>query len=149
MLYVSLNLPKILSVSKLLNGNNIIIKFSSDACFLNDKVNRILLAQGIAKDVMYKLLLLKEFISLFDMQVFQPSSIVSVLSFNKDISFVENTNNVLSFNFKSKSLISFHTSNSISTNLLHNQLGHLSKHIMQTILRNKCLSFVNVNNSSF
>lgn len=83
------------------------------------------------------------------MQDFQPSSIVSVLSFNKDISFVENTNNVLSFNFKSKSLISFHTSNSISTNLLHNELGHLSQHVMQTILKNKCLSFVNVNNSSF
>lgn len=149
MLYVFLNLPKILSIFTLLNGNNIIIKLSSDACFLNDKVNIILLAQGIAKDVMYKLLLLKEFISLVDMQDFQPSFIVLVLSFNKDISFVENTNNVLSFNFKSKSLISFHISNSISTNLLHNQLGHLSKHVMQTILRNKCLFFVNVNNSSF
>lgn len=49
----------------------------------------------------------------------------------------------------SVSLISFHTSSPISINLLHKRLGHPSKHAMQTILKTKCLPYVNINKHSF
>ncbi|KAH9740738.1 retrovirus-related pol polyprotein from transposon RE2 [Citrus sinensis] len=52
--------PKItknlISVSKLLANNNITIEFISDACFVKDKVKGTLLAQGIAKGGLNKLL---------------------------------------------------------------------------------------------
>ena len=53
----------LISVSKLLTNNNVIIKFSYEFCFANDKVKGTLLAQGIAKEGLYKLLPQDDFFS--------------------------------------------------------------------------------------
>lgn len=88
--------------------------------------------------------------SFSDMQVFKPSYMVLVLSFNKDIISVKNSSGVLPINTEFMSPIGFHTSGNVSANLLRIRLGHSSKHVIQIVLRKKkCLSYVNVNNQSF
>mgnify|MGYP006953309122 CR=1 FL=1 len=70
----------LISISKLLSDSNITIEFTSDACFLKDKVNGTLLAQGIVEGGLYKLLSYEESFLPFDTKVIQPSSMVSVFS---------------------------------------------------------------------
>lgn len=96
-------ITNLISVSKLLTDDNIVIEFSSDACFLKDKVKGTLLAQGIAQDGLYKLLLKEDFISSHHVSTFQSNSIVAVLNFNKNLSPVKTSNNGLSFKSESES----------------------------------------------
>lgn len=57
---------------------------------------------------------------------------VSVLSLNKHVSSVHH-----SLNSKSVSPMNFYTLGSISIILLHNRLGHPSKHVIHIMLKNK------------
>ncbi|KAH9682071.1 retrovirus-related pol polyprotein from transposon RE2 [Citrus sinensis] len=63
-LHNTLCVPKItknlISVSKLLVDSNITIEFTSDVCFLKDKVKGTLLARGIVEGGLYKLLSYEE-----------------------------------------------------------------------------------------
>ncbi|KAH9781043.1 retrovirus-related pol polyprotein from transposon RE2 [Citrus sinensis] len=130
--------PKItknlISISKLLSGSDITIEFSFDAYFLKDKVKGTLLAQGIIEGGLYKLLSYEESFPLFDTSVFQPSSMVSVFSSHQTCV------DPLSVKIKSGFPISFHASSIVSVSLLHNRLGHPSKHVVQTLLRNSCIN---------
>ena len=66
----------LISVSKLLTNNNVIIEFSSEFCFVKDKVNGTLLAQEIAKEGLYKLLSQDDFFSNSEVQVFKLNSML-------------------------------------------------------------------------
>ncbi|KAH9659677.1 hypothetical protein KPL70_023950 [Citrus sinensis] len=134
--------PKItknlISISKLLSDSDITIEFSFDACFLKDKVKGTLLAQGIVEGGLYKLLSYGESFS-SDTSVFQPSSMVSVFSSQQTCV------DPLFEKIKSSSPVSFHASSNVSVSLLHNRLGHPSKHVVQTLLRNNCITFIGDN----
>ncbi|KAH9723455.1 retrovirus-related pol polyprotein from transposon RE1 [Citrus sinensis] len=114
----------LISISKLLTDNDITIEFFSDVCFLKDKVKGTLLAQGIAKDGLYKLLSKEESISPSSsfLQVSHLSSMMSILSWNNVVNYVQHSNN--DFCFESTSPVSFQASSSMSANVLHNRLGH-------------------------
>ncbi|KAH9731198.1 retrovirus-related pol polyprotein from transposon RE1 [Citrus sinensis] len=116
----------LISISKLLTDNDITIEFFSDVCFLKDKVKGTLLAQGIARDGLYKLLSKEESLSssTLVLPVSHPSSMMSTLSCNNVVTSVQSSNN--DFCFKSTFLVSFQTSSSMSANMLHNRLGHPS-----------------------
>ncbi|KAH9648420.1 retrovirus-related pol polyprotein from transposon RE1 [Citrus sinensis] len=137
-LHNTLCVPKItknlISVSKLLVDSNITIEFTSDVCFLKDKVKGTLLAQGIVEGGLYKLLSYEESFLPFDSKVQQPSSMVSVFSSHQTCV------NPLSVQIKSGFPVSFHASSNVSVSLLHNRLGHPSKHVVQTLLRNSCIN---------
>ncbi|KAH9805863.1 retrovirus-related pol polyprotein from transposon RE1 [Citrus sinensis] len=139
----------LISISKLLTDNDITIEFFSDVCFLKDKVKGTLLAQGIARDGLYKLLSKEESLSssTLVLPVSHLSSMMSTLSCNNVVTSVQSSNN--DFCFKSTFPVSFQTSSSMSANMLHNRLGHPSKHVIQTILRNNCLMSANVSKSNF
>ncbi|KAH9705793.1 retrovirus-related pol polyprotein from transposon RE1 [Citrus sinensis] len=130
--------PKItknlISISKLLSDSDITIEVSFDACFLKDKVKGTLLAQGIIEGELYKLLSYGESFS-FNTSVFQPSSMVSVFSSQQTCV------DPLFEKIKSSFPVSFHVSSNVSVSLLHNRLGHPSKHVLQTLLRNNCITF--------
>ena len=108
-----------------------------------------LLAQGIAKDGLYKLLSKEESISPSSsfLQVCYTSSMMSTLSFNNAVTSIQNSNN--GFCFESTSPVSFQASGSMLANVLHNRLGHPSKHVIQIILMNNCLLSVQINKSNF
>ena len=76
-----------------------------------------------------------------------PSSMMSILSCNNVVNSVQNSNN--DFSFESTYLVSFQASSSMSANVLHNRLGHPSKHVIQTILRNNYLLSAHVSKSNF
>ncbi|KAK9207149.1 hypothetical protein WN943_017434 [Citrus x changshan-huyou] len=91
----------LISISKLLTDNDITIEFFSDVCFLKDKVKGTLLAQGIARDGLYKLLSKEESLSssTLVLPVSHPSSMMSTLSCNNVVTSVQSSNN--DFCFKS------------------------------------------------
>ena len=135
----------LISISKLLTDNDITIEFFSDVCFLKDKMKGTMLAQGIAKDGLYKLLSQDESIHSSSVQLSEPSSMMSIISFNNNVTSVEASNS--DFCLESKSLVSFQTSGYVSANILHNRLSHPSKHVIQIILKNNCLLSAHVDKS--
>lgn len=114
--------PKItknlISISKLLLDNNIIIEFSSNLCFIKDKLEGTLLAQGITEGSLYRLLSEAESSSQSANQYLNPGH----------------------------NPTSFLSSRSESIKLLHNKFGHPNKHTLQAII--KCIPLHSVNNNS-
>lgn len=139
----------LISVSKLLANNNVIIEFTSEFCFIKDKVKGTLLAQGIAEGGLYKLLSQNDLFSNSEVQVLKPNSMLSVVSNKivnscpesvKSVSVNSVSVNSMSFN---NSPASFNTSSCISMQLLHNRLGHPHKHAMQIILKTQPSHIIN------
>ena len=79
--------PKItknlISTSELLLNNNIIIEFSSNLCFIKDKMKGALLAHEIAEDGLDRLLSQAESSPQSADQCLNPNSMLSVFSTNK------------------------------------------------------------------
>lgn len=76
-----------------------------------------ILAQRIAKDGLYKLLSQEESIHSSSVQLSEPSSMMSIISFNNNVTSVQASNS--DFCLESKSLVSFQTSGYVSANILH------------------------------
>ena len=138
--------PKItknlISISKHLLDNNIIIEFSSNLCFIKDKMEGTLLAQGIAEGGLYRLLSEAESSSQSANQYLSPNSMLSVFSTNKIVNSSQESNSLNSGHYPA----SFLSLGSESIKLLHNRFGHPNKHTLQAII--KCLPLHSVNNSS-
>ena len=138
--------PKItknlISISKLIFYNNIIIEFSSNFFCIKNKMEGTLLAQGIAEGGLYRLLSQAKSSSESANQNLNPRSMLSVFSTNKIINSLQESN----FLNSGRYLASFLSSESESIKLLHNRFGHPNKHTLQAII--KCLPLHSVNNSS-
>lgn len=119
-------------------------------CFVNDKMKRTLLAQGIVEGGLYKLLSLDHSFlhsdsSLqFAVYISKPSSMLSILFKNKDVNSSQESNNQMFVDqtYQSFVLTSFLTSGSESIKLLHNRFGHPNKHALQIILKNLTLNSI-------
>ena len=154
----TLCVPKItknlISISKLLLDNNIIIEFCSNMCFIKDKKEGTLLAQGIVEGGLYKLLSL-DVSSLhstaYNSNLSKPSSMLSFCFDNKVVNSLQESNNYVSKLNNEDTSEAFSCSVSgnssrvgkISVQLLHNRYGHPNKHALQTIVKNlpsHCLS---------
>ncbi|KAH9682619.1 retrovirus-related pol polyprotein from transposon RE1 [Citrus sinensis] len=121
--------PKItknlISLSKLLSDNHIIIEFVSNLCFIKDKMQGTLLAQGIAEDGLFKLLTQDTPLSDSKALGLKPSSMLSVFSNKENVHSLKELNhqtNVCSnlINSNNENFVSFLASSSQSMQLLHN-----------------------------
>lgn len=139
--------PKItknlISISKLRSNNNIIIEFSSNLCFVKDKMEGILIAHGIAKGGLNKLLSQDDSDIVFKSESLslKPNSMLSVLQNKGFVNSLQKSNSLMSV-----SPASFHSNNLELSNsntesfltsiqLLHNRFGHPNKHALQTIIK--------------
>ena len=79
-------------------------------------------------------MLYKEIFPSYDIKVLQPSSMVLVFSSNQPSIYP------ISVQISSEFSVSFHASSNVSVSFLHNRLGHPSKHVVQTLLKNSCIN---------
>lgn len=119
--------PKItknlISISKLLLDNNAIIEFCSNMCFIKDKMERTLLAQGIAKGGLYQLLSQDNSLSYPAVQCSGPSSMLSFFSNKENVislqkSSTQESTSPSSYSFSSQP-VSLLASSKVSIKLLH------------------------------
>ena len=85
-----------------------------------------LLAQGIAKSGLYKLLSCEDSVLSSNISTLNPSSMMLVLPSSTSVSTNKECLGSVAFNKESVKSVN-------STNLLHNRLGHPSKHVIQII----------------
>ncbi|KAH9786678.1 retrovirus-related pol polyprotein from transposon RE1 [Citrus sinensis] len=134
----------LISVSKLLANNNVIIEFTYEFCFVKDKVKGTLLAQGITEGGLYKLLSQDDLFSNSEVQVLKPNFILSVVS-NKIVNSCPESVKSVSVNSVSfnNSPASFNTSSCISMQLLHNRLELFSASRNSFSIPTKCVTPAN------
>lgn len=141
--------PKItknlISISKLLLDNNLIIEFSSNLCFIKDNMEGTLVAQGITKDGLYQLLSQDDSFDHSKVQSSKPSSMLSFFS-NKEL---VNSSQESDFLSTCTQLVSFLTSGKMSPNLLHNRFGLPKKQVLQTIIKHLPLHNISSQNFDF
>lgn len=137
-------LPKItknlINLSKLLLDNHIIIEFVSNLCFIKDKMQGTLLAQGNAEDGLFKLLSQDEYVFGSKISVLNLSSMLFVFPNKQVVHFLQELNNQTSVSsnliiLDSQNYVSLLASKGESMQLLHNRFGHPSKYVLQTIMK--------------
>lgn len=142
-----------ISISKLLLDNNIIIEFSSNLCFIKNKMKGTLLAQGIAEEGLYRLLSQVESCPKSVDQCLNPMSMLFIFYTNNVVNFSQESKNQLSvhLNFLNPGhyATSFLSSGNDSIKLLHNRFGHLNKHTLQSIIKCPHLHYTNNNSIDF
>ncbi|KAH9699266.1 retrovirus-related pol polyprotein from transposon RE1 [Citrus sinensis] len=111
----------LISISKLLQDNNLTIEFVANMCFIKDQKKGVHLAQGIARGGLYQLLSKKDFTSSSHGPSQIPSSMLSVL-------------NNSAYNLLDEATKKTRINNILSANLLYKSFGHPSKHVLKCIL---------------
>lgn len=123
-------IKNLISISNLLEDNNLTIEFVTNMCFIKEKKKELHLAPGIAKDRLYQLLSKNDFVS----SSYEPSC-----SHSSMLSIFKNSVNALIDKVANKSCTQVNTSQchintNVSANLLHQRLGHPNKNVLKCIL---------------
>ncbi|KAH9751748.1 retrovirus-related pol polyprotein from transposon RE1 [Citrus sinensis] len=128
-LYVPQLTKNLISISKLLENNNLIIEFVANMCFIKDKKREVHLAQGIARGGLYQLLSKNDFVSNSCNLTYGPSSMLSIF----DSSTCNHSDSA-----ENKTCIPQCHTNTVksimSANLFHQRFGHPNKHVLKCIL---------------
>lgn len=132
-LYVPAITKNLISISKLLEDNNITIEFVANLCFIKDMKKAVHLGQWIATDGFYQLLSKADFLFNSKCLAYVPSSMLSFLNNSTCISSTSTENKTCIQSVKAQCHVNS-TQSTISGNLLHQRFGHPCKHTMKCIL---------------
>ena len=132
-LHVPFITKNLLSISKLLADNPVIVEFLGDLCFIKARNTGKILLEGVAKDGLYRVSSHAVAHSIFLSSVGQnkiQSLFACSLVFNSD-----QLSTASSYELNKKSCLSVVAKGSIDVNLLHRRLGHPASYTLKTILK--------------